>query len=71
MCLVILLYVYSPTEEVQYDTADKPSAKVVPHQSSASGVEYAVSASMASLNEQPPEYAYTAVDKKKVITTLS
>jgi len=34
-------------------------------------VEYAVStktASMASLNEKPPEYAYAAVDKKKVIT---
>ena len=27
-------------------------------------------ASMASLNEPPPEYAYVAVDKKKVITAL-
>ncbi|XP_065910676.1 uncharacterized protein [Dysidea avara] len=55
--------------ESQYDTVDKPGAKVVPHQST-SGVEYAVStktASMASLNEPSPEYAYAAVDKKKHI----
>jgi len=77
--VLTLLYAYSPTgsfakstvPEIRYDTVDKPGTRVVPHQSSASGVEYAVStktASMASLNEKPPEYVYVAVDKKKVIT---
>ena len=72
---------YSPTgsfvtgsiPDSQYDTVDKPASRAVLHQTALGGVEYAVStktASKASLNEPPPEYAYAAVDKKKVITTL-
>ena len=81
MIVIIAILFFSPTgsfakdtlPESQYDTADKPASRAVLHQTTPGGVEYAVStktASMASLNEPPPEYVYAAVDKKKVITKL-
>ena len=74
---------FSPTGSFEKGTFEKgtlpdsqyvtPASRAVLHQTTPEGVEYAVSsktASMASLNEPPPEYVYAAVDKKKVITTL-
>ena len=80
MIVIIAILFFSPTgsfakdtlPESQYDT-DKPASRAVLHQTTPGGVEYAVStktASMASLNEPPPEYVYAAVDKKKVITKM-